>query len=567
MWATINEVVFNRPSNQINLVENGKKILCPNENAQIFNEYFLSIGSQNTSNTNANLEQNDNPELFDFLQVTGRDVEQTITKLNRTAAVGKDGISVKFLNRTKSFITPKLTDLINDVIATGSFPDKLKMSKVIPLFKSGDCTLKTCFRPISILPATSKVFESVLENQMRSYLLNNNIINRNQYGFQKKSNTVAASADMMNYIYRAKDRGLKVICVFLDLSKAFDCISHTRLLGKVQKYGFSEHAVKLLRSYLDNRLQYTFVNNCYSAPGIVKSGIPQGSILGPLLFIIYVNDMWNLPLRGRLQLYADDACLVYEASTTEELEFDIQHDMNLLLRWLSENGLKLNVEKSSYIALNNNLSVDIQVDSILLKKTDTSSFLGLILDTNLSWKAHIEKVIKKVTPYVFAMRKARKFISMDTCWKLYNSFILPHFTYMSCLWGCAASIYLKPLEIIQNKVVKIIRNLPIRFPSVELYSESTLSIRSLCKYNMMIHIYKVRNNLIKTNVVLFNVSDVHSHNTRQQNSIFVNCPRTQYGWKNLFYQGIIMYNSLPNEMKSLNLRLFKRSLKQYLCNM
>ena len=571
MWATINEVVFNKSSSrqnkQINLVENGTKILSPIENAQIFNDYFLSIGCQTASRRNVLLVENDFPLYFNFVHVSEIDVDQIITKLNRTAAVGKDGISVKFLYRAKTFITPKVTDIINEVITSGIFPDKLKVSKVIPLFKAGDATSKTCFRPISILPATSKIFESVIESQMRSYLHTNNIINKNQYGFQKKSNTVAASADMMNSIYCAKDKGSKVICVFLDFSKAFDCISHSLLLHKIQKYGFSENAIQLLRSYLQNRLQYTSVNNCYSQPGIIVSGVPQGSILGPLLFILYVNDIWELPLKGRLQLYADDSCLVYEAETREQLEYDIQHDMDLLLRWLSENDLRLNVEKSSYLALNNNLSIEVRINSFHLKKVESANFLGLIIDTNLTWKTHIENVIKQVTSYVFAIRKARSFITIETCWKLYNAFILPHFTYMSCLWGCAANIYLKPLEVLQNKVIKIIRNLPFRFPSSNLYNETVLPIHLICKYNMLIHIYKTQNNLIKTNVVLFNVSDVHSHNTRQQHSIFVNCPRTQYGLKNLFYKGTTMYNSLPNELKLLNLSHFKRNLKQYLYNL
>lgn len=571
LWSVINEVVFNKmscsQSKEITLVENGVKIKSPYRIAQIFNDYFLSIGSANVPQTNLpSIQNRDYNNEFDFTQVEERDVEQTIIKLNRTAAVGKDGLSVKFLYRTRNFVTATLTHLVNQMLRINDFPNPLKIAKVIPLFKSGDCTSKTCFRPISILPATSKVFESIIEQQMKLYLLENNIINVNQYGFLQKSNTVAASADLMNTIYSAKDKGLKVTCVFLDFSKAFDCISHSILLQKIRMYGFTESALKLLETYLDQRPQYTFVNNCYSASGYIKSGVPQGSILGPLLFLIFVNDIWKLPLKGRLQLYADDACLVYEANTFEELETNMQYDLNILLQWLTANRLKLNFEKSCYMVVNSTASVDVRLDSISLKKVDCMNFLGLVLDSNLSWKIHIDHVIRKITPYVFAIRKARPFIREDTCWKLYNSFILPHLTYMSCLWGCAAEIYLKPLKVLQNRVIKTIRNLPLRFPSIELYDEKILPVQLLCKYNMLLHIHKIRHNLIKTNVTLVYVSTVHSHNTRQQDLLYVSGPRTTNASKNLFYQGIIMYNALPSEMKNLNVKLFKRRLRNQLYN-
>jgi hypothetical protein len=284
------------------------------------------------------------------------------------------------------------------------FPDRLKIAKVKTIHKTGDKMNLANYRPISILPALSKIFEIVLKNQINAYLEENNIIDQKQYGFQKQSSTTAAVTQLLYDITSNLENGKKTACLFLDIRKAFDCLNHKSLIIILQKIGFEENALKLLANYLVNRKQFVVINDIDSTYGLIRRGVPQGSVLGPLLFTIYINNIFKLQLHGKPQCFADDTVLVYAENDFTILKQKMEQDLQTLHTWLNMMSLSLNIEKTKFILFRRkNQNLDNIFDTITIENIDnpeiiactkTYNYLGLIIDECLTFSNHIKKVIR-----------------------------------------------------------------------------------------------------------------------------------------------------------------------------
>lgn len=576
-WDLLRQLIFERktavqPAQKLSLRQDGVLLNDDTLIANRFNEHFINIGRLTLPQQAilgdfrsfmTRVTEND----FRFYRIEEDVIKEIIDNLNSNAACGLDKVSVKFLQKCKNYLVSKMVELINNMIDTSSFDDVLKQSKVIPLFKSGDKLNATNYRPISILPALSKISEKVIHQQLTNYLFQHQLIHSNQFGFIPKSSTESATLELVNFLVKGLDDGQFVACIFIDLQKAFDCIPHDILIEKIRYYGFSNQATELLRSYISNRQQVCCVNDTLSNPMLICTGVPQGSILGPMLFNIFINDLLQLPLKGILQCYADDAASKYRASSLSELKEMMQHDLNLLHEWFNCNRMSINVNKSNFMlfTLSNEVpEITLSIDDKPLQQVYETNYLGLVLDSKLKWQSHIQKIKSKIIPFIFSIKKVRKCIGLQSAWLLYYSYILPHLTYLICLWGSAASNHLNILKVLQNRVIKIIKCLPVLFPSNELYSPSILPLNYLHKYSIIYTIYKIKNGFIKHNFELVPATEVHSHFTRQRERIYTSMPRTELAARNIFYSGVIHFNLLPQFLKQeTNIVHFKRNLKKY----
>ena len=338
---------------------NGENIEDKTEISNTFNNFFASVGAKlsnsieyNGTKTISSFLKQRVVSSFDFECISTTDVEKIVKNLASKNSSGHDGISARFLKRILETVTLPLTHIINQSLCTGIFPDRLKIAKVVPLIKKGDQHILDNYRPISLLPVVSKVFEKVVFNQLYQYVTDNNLIFTSQYGFRKLHSTELASLELVDRVFQHLDKGKLPLSIFLDLSKVFDTLDHHILLNKLKFYGLSSTHLKWFDSYLHGRKQYVDPNTTY-----IGTGVPQRSILGPLLFIIYMNDIHMASQNFNVIMYADDTNLIsplcsfnsslrINKESIEHVSDQINTELGYIQEWLNINKLSLNVKKN-----------------------------------------------------------------------------------------------------------------------------------------------------------------------------------------------------------------------------
>jgi hypothetical protein len=362
-WYTINSILCKSKKNTTKLSEiliDGKKYTNDLEIATQFNNYFVGIGPTLSNRINVSDNVSHHRYLtrrilcsFKFDLVTEDNVLKIINSLQLKNSYGHDGISVRILKGIAPSILKAITLIINQSLITGIFPDKLKIARVIPLFKKGTATDMNNYRPISLLTATSKVFEKVAFTQLYSYFQMNNLFHGSQYGFRPLHSTELAALDLVDRVSFDLENKNNSIAIYMDLSKAFDTLDHDILLSKLHYYGIEGSSLDWFKSYLSNRKQYVDINDATSSHATISTGVPQGSILGPLLFIIYINDIPASSNYFKPILYADDTTLLstfdIKDITQENINnfaLKINSELANVYAWLCTNKLSLNKKKN-----------------------------------------------------------------------------------------------------------------------------------------------------------------------------------------------------------------------------
>ena len=403
---------------------------------------------------------------FTFETVTTEIVSKEIKNLKAKSSAGHDGLSTILLKLISENIVHVLTNIINQSLCTGIFPDSLKIGKVNPVFKKDDPHIPDNYRPISLLPSISKVFEKVAYIQVYDYLTRNNLLYKSQYGFRKLHSTELAALEITDNIFTNLDKNKLPLAIFLDLSKAFDTIDHSVLLSKLYYYGIHGNSLKWFQSYLFHRYQYVELLGVKSARIAVTTGVPQGSILGPLLFIIYMNDIANATNKFHFTLHADDTSLLEPLCTfsvelnggSPSLSHAINTELNMIFEWLSLNKLSLNVKKTKMMIFHysqrkiSHIIPKLFINNVQIECIPDFNFLGIILDECLSWKPHVQKIATKISVTVGTINLLKRFIPRNILLSLYNALIQPYLNYGILLWGSKTSRIFK----IQKQAVRAI---------------------------------------------------------------------------------------------------------------
>ena len=466
-WKAINDTL-NRHKTKRKFPEtfklsDRKLISDPKEIATAFNDYFISIGELDVVTQPPNchftnyLSNKPNCNL-QFHPIAQTDVAQIIDNLKPKTSTGIDNISSKLLKRTTDSITAPLTIIINQMMASGIFPDALKVSKVIPLYKKGDESNLSNYRPIALLPSISKIFEKAILTQLTLYLEDNKIIHPHQYGFRKFHSTEYAALHITDYIKYKMDVGKIPINVYLDFSKAFDTLVHSTLLHKMKHYGIDGLAHKLIKSYLENRKQYVEFNNKCSEMKNIKNGVPQGSILGPLLFLIYINDIPNVSNVFNFLMYADDTTLYCCLEDIDHVNKQavVNQELQKINNWLIANGLKLNTNKSKYMIFskpNKNIPVlQLRINNANIDEVQNFNFLGLQVSSDITWNLHINEISKKISRIIGILKKLQLIVPKNVLLTIYNTLILPHINYCLLVWGSKSGKILQ----LQKKAIRAV---------------------------------------------------------------------------------------------------------------
>ena len=462
--------------------------MIPKKISNEFNKFFVNIGPTLASKItqSPNMSFNNyltNPSISNltFKNVNEDDVLKTIDELKPKTSYGVDNISNKLLKHIKSEIIKPLTLIINQTLNTGTFPEKLKTAKVLPIYKKGENYLLENYRPISILPSISKVFERIIHKQLFNYFTENKIFYENQYGFRSQHSTEMAALELVDRITSAMDIKQTSLNIFLDLSKAFDTLDHQILLLKLKHYGVRDIALKLFETYLSNRSQVVQYNDLISDKLIIKTGVPQGSMLGPLLFIIYLNDLIQACTLFKPVIYADDTALftTLETSTISDQNPNItlNYELENICKWFKSNKLSLNENKTKAMLFHPPQKrvneIDLNIGGKQIEFVHEFKYLGIILDKHLTWKPHLNQISKKVAKANGIISRLKNFLPYDILKTIYSSMILPHLTYAIIVWGSVSERLFK----LQKRAVRAISN------AYNTHTDPLFKYHSLLKLN------------------------------------------------------------------------------------
>ena len=325
------------------------------------------------------------------------EITQILKTMNSKSAMGVDRISVKLMRGLGDSFVESVVPAINKSLKEGEFPNSFKISRVTPLFKGGAPDSPSNYRPISVIPNPSKLVENVIYNRIYQFAKDHNLIHEHQFGFQQGSSTTSAVLTLIHRCIDSIEAKRSTGLVFIDIQKAFDCVDHNLLLEKLEKLGIRGQLFTMIQDYLFGRRQRVQAGRHASDYLYVRYGVPQGSVLSTLLFILFINDIFLLPLKGYLQLFADDAALVYSAIDTEDLAAQIQHDLELLSNWFYNNLLSFNLSKTKFmivqqIGLNVVNFPSVVVRGVEIERIHSYKYLGLIIDHRLKWTDHVAHV-------------------------------------------------------------------------------------------------------------------------------------------------------------------------------
>jgi len=396
-------------------------------------------------------------QLWGFEPINLKSLTKTIDSLLPKNSSGFDCLTNRMLKKEKIKFSNLLLNLINETLTGGTFPEVLKIAKVIPIFKKGDKQNLNNYRPISLLPVLSKVLEKIINQQLTSKLDQLHLIDDNQYGFRPKHSTEDAVVKFIDYVEKAKTTHKYVISIHIDVSKAFDSCDHSILKKKLERIGLNNISQNLMSSYLKDRIQEVWVDNICGGSFTINIGVGQGTVLGPTLFKIYIMDMFLSTTLFSLR-FADDSNLVGVGNNREDTEEGINRELEKLHLWFCKNKLTLHPDKSRYIIYTRDKLVEIKLGGKKLMRCgyglqeEGVKFLGVIIDENLDWKLNINNVKKKIGKGNYLLWRYKNKLTSVMKKVIYESFVRTHLTYCLSVWGAKKSQNITELQKLLKKV-------------------------------------------------------------------------------------------------------------------
>jgi exonuclease III len=557
--------------------------------ADQFNTYFLTLTDSIIDSTNTDSEacsiseelkqfctsKLETTDSFAIPHLTEHDVRLLVLKLKNKKSMDINNLNASILKLSLPCIVDTLTYIYNLCIAQNTFPSVFKEAKVIPLPKASDTTVLDNFRPISILPILSKPLERHIHTHLIKYVENKTLLHPYQSGFRPNYSCQSALTHLCDTWLDAINKRLLVGAVFLDLRKAFDLVNHNLLLAKLNSYFQNSASLSFFSSYLASRHQAVYLNGSFSSPGVVRCGVPQGSILGPILFCLFIND---LPLsltqtNTILDLFADDSSLHTQGKTIESIENNLQTSINEIEQWCSNNHMALHPKKSKSMLiatwqkqLLQPLTLNLKLGPTVIEQVHEHRVLGIVIDDELRWQSHIDFINKRISRNLFLLSKLQHYVTIEALKSFFYAHCMTHINYASSVWCCASEIHIKKLNALHKRGIKII------------YSNSNenkdISTLQKCKYLHMLPLQKQFT--YNTAVFMFKITFGEAPDyldkffikpdlgTRLKN-YKLPFPRIDLYKTSLAFNGSLMWNSLPPEGKMCQtIRVFKKNIHNYL---
>lgn len=583
-WNIINNPKTKHPKESISqIVSDGKLITNPSEIAKEFNNYFIdqiySINNHNISNnfnSDINNTKLNNPNRKSFLTcnlpnslfmhpTNSEDIEIIINALKNTSSTGYDGICTKVIKEVSHIIAPLISHIVNLCIEHGSFPDKLKIAVVKPLYKKDDKQNMSNYRPVALISVFSKVIEKVIYNSLYGFFERHDLLVKEQNGFRKNKSINKAIFDLMQVALTQMNKRVPVSALYMDMTKAFDFVDHNILLSKLYAYGVRGNAYNLIKSYLSNRKQMTQISKLciksktekiYSSDfREIRYGVPQGSVLGPLLFLIYINDLPKV-IDQPVVLFADDCTVLFTGKSLTDCEVNINRTLNTIIEWLTNNNLNINISKTKVMSFrqrrNESFNLNIAYKGKTICETDMTKFLGLNVDNKLAWNNQIEIVCKKLNKYSYALYNLRKVVNVSTVLTAYHAYVTSTLRYGIIFWGNATRWAMAFKA--QKKCIRSLCGLrktdscKSHFKNLKILTLPCLYIYEICVF-------------VRTNMDLF----MNYNSVRLRHKLCFMKTKTALLKKSVLGMAPKIYNKLPRAMHDIdNLYEFKKKLNIFL---
>ena len=540
-----------------------------NDKANLYNRYFHSVFNKTADNAD-NFDRNEqiSQQILSDIHINDDDVLKILLELDVNKAMGPDKISPILLKYFAQEITPSLSSMIRMSLENGTVPNDWLKANVVPIHKSGSKECVENYRPISLLSIVSKICERCIHNHMYSHVISQ--LNNNQYGFLKGKSTCSQMLNFTDELGKSLDCSSQTDVIYLDFSKAFDSVSHNYLLYKLKLFGIAGNLLKWLESYLLNRFQRVVVAGGTSDWLPVNSGVPQGSILGPLLFCIFVDDMSQVVKSSKILLYADDTKCYSKIDSVADC-INLQNDLDLLYNWSCKWNLKFNAKKCKILSIcrsKNPVHFYYNINGQILEKVQNIRDLGVIVDSDLKWSNHISNIVAKANQMSYLVKRTVGYTApINVKKQLFISMVRSNIEYCSQVWGGANRNDIIKLERIQRSATKYILGYPDNMNYNERLCELNLTPLSYRReMSDLIFFFKCLNNMHEVNVLSYvQFTSDNACNTRstveELRLCVPNCHTESY--KKLYYNRIVqIWNSLPvNVRKAQTITNFRTNIQ------
>ena len=507
-----------------------------------------------------------------FKDIEIDEILKEIRDICEKKGMGFDNIPPKIIKWAPELFAPILQIIFNKCLSIGHYPQNMKIARVVPIHKEGNINDVNNYRPISVLTQFNRIFERIISKRLMNFFECNKTITNKQFGFLKKHSTEHAILDLKEFLLESLDKRKISAVLFLDLQKAFDTVSHDILLCKLKHYGVRGLPHQLLSSYLSNRKQYVTINGVKSDLEYIRWGVPQGSVLGPLLFLLYINDLSNSTDMDSW-FYADDTALAASSTSFKDLEVKFNKEVNKVQDWLFANKLSAHYGKKTQFILfiprskakdkPDNFVLD--MGGHIIEKTSTYKYLGIWIDEKLNWEPQIDKMCSKLASVCGILSKVRHLLDRNSLMLIYNSLVESRLRYGILSWSTASDLQINRLKVLQNRALRFIDFSPIGTYMLPLYYHyKILPMKDLIKLQRAAYMYSYQNNELPSAFSSYFSRPPHRHNTRYAESNYYALQHeSKLSEKSMKVLGPKVWADVPNITKVLPFRkTFTKHLKR-----